>query len=529
MRKFFTSFGRFATKLVSLLVICGFISLACLPMVHAAQGADSTEAINSVDFGDCQPTVVAYAEDGNTTDEGTEKDPDVGSESTPGDDTDNTGDDKPATYTITIQYCNADGKKIASDKVIGDHPANQPYHLVPVDIPGYEAIDGEQITAEINKDTLFTIRYEKIITKATLTIHYEYANKTEAAADYTEEIEIGKPYEVESPIIDGYTPNEAVVSGAMVEGGVEVTVTYTQDTPPDQPIIEYTITIKYQDTAGETIAEDTTEKCEAGKPCTIVPKDIDGYITPGSHTEEFTEDTTITFAYEKTAVKATLTIHYEYDDKTKAADDWIEDIEVGKAYEIESPRIANYTPDRPSVKGTMTEDGVDTTVTYTKNSPDKPVEYTITIYYEDAAGKELAPATTAVRTAGEHTFEAKEVAGYIKPASQTINVSSDTSITFTYEKDPVSNPEEPGDEPGPDDSEKPTAPDDSKYPTDSDQKPDDQKPNDQKPGNQAPSSLPTAGVSDELIRDFLILDAEVSAGGVSLWAISGVIRKIRRR
>lgn len=48
MKKFFIGLGRFTTKLVSLLVICGFVSLACLPIVYAEK--------DDTDLGDAVPS-----------------------------------------------------------------------------------------------------------------------------------------------------------------------------------------------------------------------------------------------------------------------------------------------------------------------------------------------------------------------------------------------------------------------------------------------------------------------------------------
>ncbi len=180
----------------------------------------------------------------------------------------------------------------------------------------------------------------------------------------------------------------------------------------------------------------------------------------------------------------------------------------------------------------MAEAGVVVTVTYNQNSPEQPTEYTITIYYKDADGKEIAPSITEVRTAGEHTFEPKDISGYIKPVSQTISVPAVSSVTFTYEKATVPNPEQPGDEPGADepgadDPQAPTDPTDPKDPTNPDQPPG-EKPGTQQPRDQGSIKLPTAGASNAMIREFLVIDAGVSTGGIGLWAISGAIRKARR-
>lgn len=535
MRKFFTRLGRFTTKLVSLLVICGFISLACLPIVHAAEGDDSTGA-GADDILDSSAGCRAKPSEGEITtvsDEGTEEpseSTDTSADTGAGTETDPS--DAPVEYTVTLKYSGVDLTE-PNDVLLCKVGK---YRFVAKEITGYTA-QAESVVAEIDQDKEVVFSYNKNVTATmgALTITYHYADNSKTDTTDTREYEVGKDYEITIPDVEGYTTaivvdgnsiSGSVVKGTMVEGGVADTVTYTKNAIVQPTPTKYTITIQYQDTTENhtKIADDTTQECEANKECTITPKDIDGYITPAGMTKVFTKDEIVTFAYEKLAAKATLTIHYQYADKTKAADDYTGQIEVGKDYKVDSPAIANYTPDQLSVEGTMGKDGATHTVTYTQNSPDKPTEYTITIYYKDADDKELSPSITAVRTAGEHTFEAKEIAGYTKPASQTVNVTADTEITFKYEKIPDADPEKPGDKPGTDDPKDPTDP--GQKP--SDQNPSDQKPADQQPGNQGSISLPTAGPSDVMIRDFLVLDAEISAGGIGLWAISGVIRKIRR-
>ena len=62
-----------------------------------------------------------------------------------------------------------------------------------------------------------------------LTIHYQYEDGTEAAADHTESLAEGADYSVDSPEIENYTPDQATVSGTMPAEAVEVTVVYTEN------------------------------------------------------------------------------------------------------------------------------------------------------------------------------------------------------------------------------------------------------------------------------------------------------------
>ncbi|MBR3439708.1 MAG: Ig-like domain repeat protein, partial [Clostridia bacterium] len=79
-----------------------------------------------------------------------------------------------------------------------------------------------------------------------LTINYVYADGTQAAETYTDNVEIFKEYSVESPEITGYTPDIATVEGTMGDedmNGKTVTVTYSP--------IEYTAT--FVDENGKTV------------------------------------------------------------------------------------------------------------------------------------------------------------------------------------------------------------------------------------------------------------------------------------
>lgn len=81
--------------------------------------------------------------------------------------------------------------------------------------------------------------------KHTLTINYVYAQEEESEGDpiqapdsYTGEFAEGDTYSIESPKIEGYTPDKATVGGEMGTEDITETVTYTknesQSTTPDE-------------------------------------------------------------------------------------------------------------------------------------------------------------------------------------------------------------------------------------------------------------------------------------------------------
>ena len=130
-----------------------------------------------------------------------------------------------------------------------------------------------------------------------LTINYVMPEGVTGPAQYSETYEYGAPYTVNSPSVEGYTPDQPVVSGNMVDEDVTVTVTYT--------INSHLLTITY-----------------------VMPE---GVTAPAQYS---------------------ATLNYN------------------ASYSVESPAVEGYTPDIATVTGTMPDDNVTVTVTYTVNSYD---------------------------------------------------------------------------------------------------------------------------------------------------------------
>ena len=83
-------------------------------------------------------------------------------------------------------------------------------------------------TVDFKKDKgELTFYYKKNTAK--LTINYVYKDGSKAAESHEAELPYQSDYSVESPVIEGYTANNLVVSGTMPAGNVEVTVTYTKN------------------------------------------------------------------------------------------------------------------------------------------------------------------------------------------------------------------------------------------------------------------------------------------------------------
>ena len=70
-----------------------------------------------------------------------------------------------------------------------------------------------------------------------------------------------------------------------------------------------------------------------------------------------------------------LTIHYVFEDGSQAAEDYSGRLVFEKPYEVTSPAVAGYTPDKQKVSGTMPAGNVKVTVTYRKDGVTHSLKY----------------------------------------------------------------------------------------------------------------------------------------------------------
>ena len=176
----------------------------------------------------------------------------------------------PAVYTVTLDRNG--GSNSGSAKVTYD-TAGPAAGFSPADYTGYDVIgyytaaaDGVKVlnadgsfvsgvdgyTSEDGKwtkagDTTLYAHWQ--IQVHTLTIHYVYGDSSEAAADYTAELEYNTPFSVDSPAITGYSPSIETVTGTMGTVDDVTTVVYT--------VNKYTIT--FDSNGGSTVDAKTQD------------------------------------------------------------------------------------------------------------------------------------------------------------------------------------------------------------------------------------------------------------------------------
>lgn len=131
------------------------------------------------------------------------------------------------TYTVTFKY--DDGIVLATEEVEHGSAATAPsvstregYTFTGWDVSFYNVIGDLTVTAQYK-----AVDY-------TLTIKYQYTDGSEAAESYTATLNFSNAYEIDSPVITGYTADKNTIFGTMPADNVTVTVVYT--------VNEYTIT-----------------------------------------------------------------------------------------------------------------------------------------------------------------------------------------------------------------------------------------------------------------------------------------------
>lgn len=200
-------------------------------------------------------------------------------------------------------------------------------------------------------------------TSHSLTINYQYADGTKAADSSTATLDAGAAYSVESPAITGYIPDIPTVSGAMPSEDLTVTVTYAP--------ISYTLTVNYQYTGGGKASDSVIQPVAYKAAYNVQSPVIEGY-SPDRVSVAGTmpnEDVTTTVIYTQDVVYPVLTVNYQYEDGTQAADSVAGTYVYNSPYYLISPEIGGYTPDKATVTGRMPPTDLTLTVTY-KKTPD---------------------------------------------------------------------------------------------------------------------------------------------------------------
>ena len=133
-------------------------------------------------------------------------------------------------------------------------------------------------------------------------------------------------------------------------------------------------------------------------------------------------------------VRNTLTVHYILADGTEAKEDYVDRIKVGEEYNVITPKLDGYMPDRGAVVGTMGKKDVEVTVTYIDLAVGEcvsmqKVSLSAGNHHLFINDKDMGEYTFAKSGSG---WTIKGENGYLVVSSGKLTTSSRSTTTWTY-------------------------------------------------------------------------------------------------
>ena len=132
-----------------------------------------------------------------------------------------------ASKTVTIHYVRSDGMQLFKDVVIDNLMPGDRYCVESIPVANYtcDRMVVEGVVSDSNVE--LSVTYTPV--KYTLTIKYVFEDGTVAYQDYVGSHSYHMSYRVESPSIDGYTPDQQVIESDRMGKDTVLTVTYAKN------------------------------------------------------------------------------------------------------------------------------------------------------------------------------------------------------------------------------------------------------------------------------------------------------------
>lgn len=144
----------------------------------------------------------------------------------------------------------------------------------------------------------------------------------------------------------------------------------------------------------------------------------------------------IVFEASPVPAKHTLTIQYQYEDGSQAAEPVVKTYEAGAAYQVVSPVIGGFYTDQAIVSGTMPDKDLTITVTYLPVPGE--LLYTLSVVYQFSDGTPASDIVIKHLEAGTpYSIVSPVITGYTadKPTVSGTMPENDLRIVVTYSKD----------------------------------------------------------------------------------------------
>ncbi|MFZ7299831.1 MucBP domain-containing protein [Enterococcus gallinarum] len=335
---------------------------------------------------------------------------------------------------VTVRYKDTDGNEL-SDPTILNGKVGLPYTSEAKEISGWYVVE-----TPANASGIFSEEAQEVVyvydrsDAAPVTVQYEDTDGNELSDPTILNGKVGLPYASEAKEIPGWyvveTPANA--SGIFSEEAQEVVYVYDRsDAAP--------VTVKYQDSEGNQLAEPTVLSGKVGLPYASEAKEIPGWYvveTPDNAYGIFSEAAQeVVYVYDRSDA-APVTVRYEDTDGNELSDPTILNGKVGLPYASEAKEIPGwYVVETPAnASGIFSEEAQEVVYVY-ERSEAAPV----TVKYQDSEGNQLAEPTVLSGKVGlPYASEAKEIPGWyvveIPDNASGIFSEEAQEVVYVYER-----------------------------------------------------------------------------------------------
>ncbi|GMC02582.1 hypothetical protein K4E_00920 [Enterococcus thailandicus] len=216
---------------------------------------------------------------------------------------------------------------------------------------------------------------------------------------------------------------------------------------PEPEVKKFTVSVLHKDEEGNILLKESDVKVDEDSTFTANAKEFDGYTLVGNATQEITvkENTTITFIYKKNETptppveteKFDITIKYVDTEGNELATADVIKVEKGESYTATAKNIEGYTLEGELTQTITADSNKEITFVYKKNA-EEVQKFKVVVEHKTEDGTILDKEDAVKVEEGQvFTANAKTFDGYTLKGSttQSIKVTSDTTITFTYVKD----------------------------------------------------------------------------------------------
>jgi hypothetical protein len=302
-----------------------------------------------------------------------------------------------------------DGFELTEEGIQFKHiPANVDYLSITSLVPNRLSTERVASTGTIQYLVNYQLPVKYVNTAEDVTVKYVDESKKILLPDVTLSGVVGEPYTTQEEPIAGYTLKEIQgdKTGTFSDTPQEVVYVYKRsDAAP--------VTVRYEDTEGNQLAEPTILNGKVGLPYESKSESIPGWYvaqTPDNAKGIFGDTAQeVVYVYERSDA-APVTIRYEDTEGNQLAESTILNGKVGLPYESETKELSGWTVTQTpaNAKGIFSDTAQEVVYVY-ERSDAAPV----TVKYEDTEGNQLTEPTILSGKVGlPYESEAKELSGW---------------------------------------------------------------------------------------------------------------------